>query len=65
MVLFVSITNNYTLYIDFFFRNKAMEAHVTEKLSQTNREIAQLVKEEQTLLKKISAKSEHKKLSIF
>ncbi len=42
-----------------------MEAHVTEKLSQTNREIAQLVKEEQTLLKKISAKSEHKKLSIF
>ncbi len=42
-----------------------METQVTEKLTQTDREIAQLIKEEQTLLKRISSKSEHKKLSVF
>ncbi len=42
-----------------------METQVIEKLTQTDREIAQLIKEEQTLLKRISSKSEHKKLSVF
>ena len=42
-----------------------MESHVREKLTQTDSEIAQLVREEQTLLRKISSKSEHKKLSVF
>ncbi|XP_064395367.1 zinc finger CCCH-type with G patch domain-containing protein-like isoform X2 [Halichondria panicea] len=46
-------------------KNKTMETQVLEKLTQTDREIAQLIREEQTLLKRISSKSEHKKLSVF
>ena len=42
-----------------------MESHVRDKLTQTDSEISQLMKEEQNLLRKISSKSEHKKLSVF
>lgn len=42
-----------------------MESHVNDKLANTEREMSQLVREEQTILKNISSKTEQKKLSVF
>ena len=46
-------------------RNKAMESHVNDKLANTEQEMARLVREEQSILKNISSKTEQKKLSVF
>jgi len=42
-----------------------MESHVLEKLAQVDRELVTLVNQESALSRKISNKTEHKKLSIF
>lgn len=42
-----------------------MEAHVTEKLSGLDRQLSQLQREEQTIEKSISSKTERRKLSVF
>ena len=42
-----------------------MEAHVKEKLQVLERQLAQLHREEQTIEKSITSKTERKKLSVF
>ena len=42
-----------------------MEAHVTEKLSAVERQLTQLQREEQTIEKNITSKTERRKLAVF
>ena len=42
-----------------------MEAHVKEKLTALERQLSQLQREEQTIEKNISSKTERRKLSVF
>ena len=42
-----------------------MESHVTEKLSAVEKQLSQLQREEQTIEKNITSKSERRKLSVF
>lgn len=42
-----------------------MEAHVMEKLSAVERQLTQLQREEQTIEKNITSKTERRKLSVF
>lgn len=42
-----------------------MEGHVMEKLSTVDRQLSQLQREEQTIEKNITSKSERRKLSVF
>lgn len=42
-----------------------MEGHVKEKLSAVEKQLTQLQREEQTIEKSITSKSERRKLSVF
>ena len=42
-----------------------MEAHVKEKLANVDRQLSQLQRQEQSIEKNISSKSERRKLSVF
>jgi len=42
-----------------------MEAHVQEKLAACERHLSQLRREEQTIQRNITSKSERKKLTVF
>jgi hypothetical protein len=42
-----------------------MEEHVKEKLSAVDKQLTQLQREEQTIEKNITSKSERRKLSVF
>lgn len=42
-----------------------MEAHVLEKLNAVDRQLSQLQREEKTIEKNITSKTERRKLSVF
>ena len=61
--MIVDDNDNMTLYCRG--GDKQMEVHVKEKLADVDRQLGQLQREEQSIEKNISSKTERRKLSVF